>query len=1328
MPIRDKNKRTAPKDRLYIADVKEKTMTKGKIFKFSLLSCVAGALLLALGLGSCLNPISFDESMLPTIKVDVSGTIKIDDVAVFWLINRTKNVDVLEFNINRQKLPGEADADYLYPKNVKDMPQAGTSLASYHTPSETLYQISVAYENTDTHITETMHPFTVQFPRAQDYRYYLYWTVDNELVLVNEDKMQELSPDPDKNWPDPQPSSVNAQTLVVFNTTDQSLDGVRFVRNSGSGTGSIYYLQDKPRAKDQARILLSSGDFETTAFYTKNNVQHEVGPKTTIITAETGSMAVRTNYLYFYKTISGGYSLSPVWPPIPNDASPDNSPEDALADDQGILEIINNAIEQRPHSLVARVNINGDQYPDSTSNSPYLNPGEIQKYILPVGPVYVSFKPTDQNYYGMTMERQITAKSVTRLSYVNSLGDPFLFPEDLGHGAGLVRITNNTTGVVTSVTIIDKTNLSNFFSIPWEDFTPPYPIQYAKVGLVPVHGTVDLPLTLEANQIIQVLLETNDGIVVVERNAYLKDQIVDIVINNDTLNPSSRIGSKVTVNNYTNYPTNIVGMYVFNQNIVTSSAVYYLDIPNTGVNSKSVYVLSADGVPIVEGQTYKAILSVYGNGKSALIQKTFSPDGLLYSTNPDSNPRTITLTDADLPDDWKIFEAVTNITTTPSPYTVNVYYTTDVDGVSNPVVTYSGDFNLKNVVTVVPSTATTQGPIEWTLKSGGDGKVTVNSDGSFLVDKGDRFVPAGPARTVTVEARIENAAGTAGSRSPFTDDVEILLVYHREGYTEKTVSNFGLITGTVEIQANSHMLDLRNLVDFIDPADAYVDGVQITANNLVWSFVGNDRGSSINGSLLTTGATEGEITVRATMPGKNASNHNITTNGADIRKERKISIIEDTSHFVPITGITMQSGFSGRLDYYTETVYGIKTVWQSDTLALGVVFDPFNATKQSPLNWSFSGSVDSVIALGTSPDRLTVTTGATLSGSLPTSVKVKVTIPDGKGLLPAEDYVSPDFTINLVEHHYRPVQSTEIALTTGTVNVGGTIQLSTLVTAFPADAKYDNSPLTKADLVWSIENGGSYGSLSPDKLAVNGTAAGTVTVRATLSADKNRGTAVTKTTTITVTAPQPSYPTSVILRIFKFDEDNKSSDKITGLYAANAYYPSISEAVKRTGHTGTWWAKGNDSKTKGNFEKEYMNLTTYPYGWQKVTGLSISDGGYYDVSINWPVSGHTGRNIFFIEGDNYKRGYANRYRTESVTPEGNYVFYLDFKYIYDHYLIPMMPVNGYTEVNPNTPGAVYVVPIYYNSYRNVGAIMKSRGVGYAPVADYSDLTKYPGDK
>jgi hypothetical protein len=1273
---------------------------------------VAAALLLALGLGSCLNPISFDESMLPTIKVDVSGTIKIDDVAVFWLINRTKNVDISEFNMDRQKLVNEADADYYYPKNVKGMPGPGTSLASYHTPTETVYQIRVSYKIQGSDTTGTIE-LAVQLPRAQDYRYYLYWTTDGNLVLVNEDRMQTLPPDPDENWPDPQPSSVNAHTLVVINTTaDQNLNGIQFVKNNG---GSIYLLQNKPRAKDQAKILLSSGDFETTAFYTRNGPK-QTAPKTTVITQETSSMAAKTNYLYFYKTTDGSYSLSPSWPPIPNDASKENRPEDALADDQGILEITNNAIPQRDHDLIGRVNINGDEYfidDNDPIEHPYMVPGDVNTYILPVGTAYVSFKPTDQTYYGQTIPRQIISRSVTRLSYTNSMGNPDFIPKDVtGYGAGLIRIINKTTGVVGSVTIYDKTDLSKSLSIPYTNFTPPYPVQYSKVGRVAVYGTNEFPLTSGPNQIIQVLLETNSGMVVVEQIASLRGEVVDVVIEDGKLNPANRIGSKVTINNQTTTSTNIVGMYVYNQDNAAASAVYYMDILNPG--SKSVYVLSTTGLPIVENQTYKATLSVYGNGRFALIEKEFKSDGKLYSMDPDNHTRTITLVQSDLPPELvEDFKPVTGITITPDPYIVNVYYKTGLDGVSNPVVMYSGDFNLKNVVTVVPANATTKGPIEWTLHSGGDGKVTINSDGSFRVDKGDRFVPAGTERTVKVDARIRNAAGTVTNKSDYTGTIIIQLVYQHIGYTTQKVNNFTLTSAAVELEEHD-TLDMRDLVESISPPGANNNGVPITANNLTWSLVGNARGSSNFGSVLTAG-TQGTITVRAVMAGGD------TTSGSPITRDKNITITQGAPAFVGITDITMQDGFSDRLNYYTKTV-GSKEVYASDTLALGVKFNPANATNKSPLIWSLSSGATSAVNLSSGPDQLKVKLGYSIPA--PNSVvRVRVRVPNGLNI--NTDYISPEFPITLVEHHFRPVQPGEITLKTGEIKVNETISLNTLVTGFPSAAVYDNVPLTVADLVWSIDSGSGYGSLSSDKLALTGTAAGMVLLRATLPAGKNLENEITATTTINVQALPPVYPKQVTLRVFKVREaDDSFQDTIVGIYAGmasypDAYLPSVTEAIKRSGHTGLAWANESEDVTHFSKFKTYYLLKYYQNAYRYFDNLNIADGGYADITIDWPDNGYTGYNLFFNEGDSRVRGYVTPYELDPPQSK-NYVFYLDFKYVYDNCLLPMI---GNKEANDGDLGAMKVIPIYYNSYRNVGATMKSRGVGNAPVADYTGIVK-----
>jgi hypothetical protein len=849
--------------------------------------------------GSCLNPVNFDETSLPRIPVNVSGSIdvSIKDVAVFWLINRTKTVNVAEFNIGRPRLDSEAEAQYRYPKTYPRKPVAGTSLASYHTPAESPYTVSVL--TTDSATGQT-RPFTfeVQFPRSNDYRYYLYWAKNEgkeELVLIDEAGAQGLPADPDKNYPDPaKPSSVDAQTFVVINVSpDQNLDGVEFVNKDGN----TYVMAGEPKARDQQKIFLAVNSYVATARYTKGGTPSSTTGKNVIVAREGGGIAVKTNFVYFYKTKKGDYQLSWQWPPLLNDASDENKPEEALNDTQGILEITNNATPRMPHDLIGQVNIGGKEYSADAGNIAYMVPGDVNRYILPVGTVLVSFKSMDQNYYGKTISREITPKSITRLSYTNNIGNPDFIPEDTGHGSGLIRITNNTTGVVSSVTIHDTEDLSKSFPIPYGDFTPPYPIQYAKVGRVPVQGTSEFPLREGIRQIIRVLLETGNGLVMVERVAALKGQTVDIDISEGILNPAAgRVGSKVTVRNETTTPTNILGMYVHKQGEgvkIAANPVYYLNIASPGPNQKFVYVLSGAGLSIENNQTYKATLSVYINGKIVLIEKEFVSDGNLYSINPEAHSRTVTLTQNDLPSEY--FVPVTGLKTDPDPYIVNVYYETGQDG--SKIVTYSGDFNFNNITTVEPSGATTKGPIEWTISSGGGGKVAISGDRVFSVNKPDGFVPEGNERTVAVTARIKNA-GPAGA--DFTGTVKIQLVYIDSSGSapnpppappptppqppDKKVTVFTLATNAVVLEEYK-TLDLKTLVGSLSPQDAIINGAPVTTDDIEWRNTGAAAAGSISGSVFTAGANGTTVSVTATIPA------NKTDSGTAIQRAVYITII-----------------------------------------------------------------------------------------------------------------------------------------------------------------------------------------------------------------------------------------------------------------------------------------------------------------------------------------------------------------------------------------------------------------------------------------------------
>jgi hypothetical protein len=1307
---------------------------------------VFGALAaIALFLGSCLNPINFNEEDLPTINVNVSGgvDVTVKDVAVMWLINRTKTVDVVELKIERSKLPSETDEQYAYPKVYTGKPKAGTngessSLASYHTPTDLYYTISVITQNSGGG-QKTEHPsFEVQFPRPQDYRYYLYWSVTGDLVLGDEGKMVDFPPDPDKNNPDPASSSLGAQTFVILNVSpDQDLDEVEFYKDPNT-----HVITGEPRAKDQKMIPLGSGSYVTRAAYTRGGSSHTTTEKNIVVTKEDGSMAVRTNFAYFYKTKNGDYQISQNWPPIPNDASDENRPEDALNEGQGILEITNGADPSLAHDIIARVDINGTEYPSSTNTLAYMVPGDVNRYILSVGTVYVSFRPTDQTHYGQTIPREIASKSVTKLVYTNNMGNPDFVPEDVeGYGAGLVRITNNTTGVVSGITVYDREEVSKAISVGYEEFTPPSPIQYGKVGRAPVYGTADAPLREGVSQIIQVSLETSDSFVVIERIAALRGQIVDIVIAQSDLNPGGgeqgRYGSKVTVRNTTTTSSTITGMYVYNKNAAASTAVYFLNLSSPPSSSEELYVLSAVGFPIVEGQEYGAKLSVYGNGKTALIDKTFEGDGYLYSKTPDSHTRTVTLTQQDLVDNdlVEIFVPVTGIT--PSSYTATSYTESDLDG-SNPGVIL-GTFDLKNVVEILPANATTKGPVIWGSPSGsGASYVSLNSSTGILTVTG--VAPEG-SRTVTVPIKIEKAKGSAESKQDFTATLAITLAYSNISIRTKQVDGITLTSG-VQLETGKS-LNLNNLAA-LNPAGANINGAPIVPGDLTWTIVSPDStGSSITGSTLTAGSSPGTVTVKATLPSSK-------NGGKEVTQTVVITIVQGNSGHIPITGVTLSSSSLPDLPFYTKNIVkdGTKTkiVYLGGEMFLGfsVTISPANATVQSPLRWSvvqnygawnkvdfientlvsnYPGTNNLIAKASIAPENGN-SHYVPLNGiSIPQDgdqVKVKASIANAGagGTVPFE---TSEFPVTLREHFANNIVDLEsdFHVNQKTITVGETVDLKDLAYLFPG-ATYSSSgniyEITKNDLTWTIVSGGGNGNLNGSSLT--GTAVGTIRVQATLPAAKNMGTQIIRTADITVT--KPPYPSVVTLRLFKIKESGDPyNDKVTRIVLVPRT-ASYSTAVKSTGHTGLRWADGDKDVTfKSAFEKHYLSgLTSY----NEYTDLNLKDGNYVDIGIQWPVNGATGYDIFFYEGDSRIRGYTNPWDwnpTGTDRKEKNLVFYLDFEYVYDRFLLPM---NGKVQGLKGNAGVQEVIPIYYSSYRNLGAIMKSQGLGNPPLADNTDIT------
>jgi hypothetical protein len=1240
---------------------------KDRRFSFVFAFCAVLPILL----GACLNPVEFSPDSIPRIPVDVSGQIDVNikDVAVFWIVNRTKNVDVTSLNIERAKGKNEAEEDYAYPMTYTNRPMAGQSLATYHSPTDLFYTISVEYAHGGN--TASLAPFEVQFPKAVDYVYHLYWDKNGELRFVEESRVGELGPNNTDDWS--VPSSDSVSTMVVLNVTkDQNIDLVEFTQDA-----SIYVITNEPRAKDQQKAYLAAGSYETKAFYTRGGVQRQTTVKNAIVTKEQGSMAVRTNFLYFYKTTAGDYQLSQNWPPIPNDASGENSPEDALDDSQGFLKITSNAVPNNPHALVARININGTEYPDSSNTSNYMGPGESRTYILAVGPVDVLFKPVDQTYYGQVSRRDIESRKTTELFYVNDMGNPFAFPESTGYGSGLIWIKNNSTAVVVSAAVYKTGVPGESITIGYDDFTPPYPINYRGAGFVPVVGTSAVSLESGETQLIQVVLETVEGLVVVEQTGALYNNIVEVEITDAKLKPAGRTGSKVTVTNNTTTPTNILGMYVYGKdNSADANAVYALDIPKQ--NSQTLYVLSTTGLPIISGKDYGARLTVYGNGNIAVINKDFSPNGKLYSTEPDKNLRTITLEEADVPAAWKT--PVSDIESS-IPAELASWYNTDWLG-GNPQLTVPGSIILDHNVVVKPDNAAKKSPINWSIIEG-SGYVSLDTASRLTVTG----IPPNPASGLTVKVRAAIAEGKI--TADYTKDFTLTLKYQNMGVRTQQVSGISLSSGTVQ---QSNTLDLRSLA-VLSPEGANINGVPISKDDLVWYFedgsTTHSNGTTISGFTLTAGSNTGSVYVYAVLPA--------AKNGGALRKSltADVTITSAPITFVPVSSITPVGG-SISLPYYTKTVGSNgKTFVSASQLNLNgaVTVAPPTATVQTitwtsspPTNVSLSNGVLSVNGL---PGSQTVTVTATIAGATN----------NGAGTY------STNLTVNLVEHHSRLVGPNELAVANRTINVGDTLDLNTLA-ALPAGAKVDTAggqwAITVEDLSWTFTNGSGTAGLSGKILT--GTTAGQVTVTATLPAAKNDGNAVSKSATITVKATHPDYLT---LRIIKLNAtDDVSQIVLVETGAGASYGPQI----KATGHTNVRWV--NSGTTKGA-ETKVDGFTATHYG-DSAKYYSISkldkDGDYADITIPWSVRGY---NLFFIEGDGRVRGYVN---PGALDPnwDKNFLFFLHPETLYGSYRLWM---KGDKQAVAGTAGAVQVVPIGYNSYYNTASIMKAEGTGKRPKHD-----------
>jgi hypothetical protein len=245
--------------------------------------------------------------------------------------------------------------------------------------------------------------------------------------------------------------------------------------------------------------------------------------------------------------------------------------------------------------------------------------------------------------------------------FPNDVDEEDMLPTDAGNGRGMIEIVNQSYAMAGTVTIQDLTDTNKFpFTIDYDKFNPPVPVQYNKTGYVDVIGTPTFPIEAHGDYLIQIMLETANGSAIVERKAFIKDQVVTIVITADDLNFNNARGAKVTLyNNATIWPVDIINLTVRNKANSWQSSFYGTGTwePNGDIakgKSAYQYVMSSTAMPITKGAEFEALVTMHGNGVTATATIDIMQSAELYSESPpDRNTRTITVTDSNVPQSIK---------------------------------------------------------------------------------------------------------------------------------------------------------------------------------------------------------------------------------------------------------------------------------------------------------------------------------------------------------------------------------------------------------------------------------------------------------------------------------------------------------------------------------------------------------------------------------------------------------------------------------------------------------------------------------------------------
>jgi endo-1,4-beta-xylanase len=372
------------------------------------------------------------------------------------------------------------------------------------------------------------------------------------------------------------------------------------------------------------------------------------------------------------------------------------------------------------------------------------------------------------------------------------------------------------------------------------------------------------------------------------------------------------------------------------------------------------------------------------------------------------------------------------------------------------------------------------------------------------------------------------------------------------------------------------------------------------AQTVTWSVSDGGADTTINADGILSVANDESataLTVRAT------STVDTTKSGTATVTVTGGSNPGSPSTFVPVTNIT-----------------GVPTgaIAGTDQTLSGTVA-PTNATNQT-ITWS----VYNVESTGAS-----IASGNTLRTTAAGTVTVRATITNG---LSASSNYTQDFAIiiTIVAPPFVPV--TNITGVPDAATVGTDLALSGAVA--PANA-------TNQNIVWSIQSAESTGASIVSGNTLRTTAAGTVTVRATITNGLSASSNYTQDFVITVTPPMPSTPTGVTATAASSSSITVGWTTVTGAASYKVYRSSTSGgAYSLIGSpaSNTYTDTGLSASTTYYYEVSavnaggesgqsgYVSVTTAP---STPTGITATAASSSSITVSWTtVTGATSYKVY----------------------------------------------------------------------------------------------------